>query len=125
MKKRIISMLMVLAIAICMFPSYAFAEEHGGISVGSPSQSYTMSISSTDKSGQDITLWNHTEVIMRSLPNTSSTKVHTLYVGDTVHVITWQVSPTPTNGHYWANIYHKHSSTGAFYSGYSANDLLS
>lgn len=71
------------------------------------------------KDGTDVTLRVHTDVVVRSEPTTSSSKLGTLYVGDTVHVIYWQWTDTKVNGYYWAQIDYGDSV------GYVANSLLS
>ena len=109
--KKLISLLLCLVMVLSLSIT-AFAAE-----------------SSVQKStAYDITLRNHTDVIMRASASTSAAKVHTLYVGETVTVHTWQVSDIPTNGHYWAYISHEHlydNGTPKRFYGYSANDLLS
>ena len=58
-------------------------------------------------------------------PTTNSSKVHTLYVGDSVYIYDWQTNLYLTDGHYWARLRHYDTNNRAYYYGYSANCLLS
>ena len=79
----------------------------------------------TSKDNTTITLYNHTDVIMRSYAGTSASKVHTLYVGDSAYIYNWQTNQYLINGYYWAYLRHYDSGSRTYYYGYSANAFLS
>ena len=122
MKKRIISLVIVLALALCAFPLSAFADNANE----SPDAEVMYEPwDETDKDGTDIVMRQHTDVIIRERPTVHSKKLDTLYVGDVVHIIDWKISRNTVDGYYWARIRHYNADTQKTIYGYSANSLLS
>ena len=116
--KKMISFILCFIIAFS-FAATAFADSSAELSNAGD----TTPISAAHvNDGTTITLWNHTDVIMRSQPTTSSSKVHTLYSGDSVYVYQWEYASA--DGYTWAYIRHYHSSTNVYKYGFSANSLL-
>lgn len=108
--KRIASFIMCLAMASAMSVT-AFA---------APAE--TASVMSS-KDDTYITLWNHTDVVVRQRASTSASKVHTLYQGDTVYIYDWVYATA--DGYDWAYLRHYDSSLQTNIFGYSANCYLS
>lgn len=111
MKALVASILCLIIVCTLSFSAFA-CNNNGGID-------------DMSKDNEDVTLWNHTDVIIRSQPTTSSSKVHTLYLGDSVYIYDWQTNLYLTDGHYWARLRHYDTNNRAYYYGYSANCLLS
>lgn len=80
MKKKLIATLL-LAMAICLLPAAAFADS-------AETKSGSIAVMHA-KDGTDITLRNHTDVIIREKASLTARRLHTLYIGDTVHIIKW------------------------------------
>ena len=75
--KKIVSFIMCLAIVAAMSVT-AFA---------APAEPQSAPISVMhSKDDTYVTLYNHTDVVVRAKASTSAQKVHTLYVGDTVYI---------------------------------------
>lgn len=70
-----------------------------------------------------VTLYNHTDVVVRAKASTSAQKVHTLYVGDTVYIYKWIYGTA--DDYDWASIRHYDSELQRNIFGYSANYFLS
>lgn len=87
-KRRFIATLLVLALAVCVFPVSAFADN--------PSFEVP-TVKARAIASETITM-QHTDVVVRANPGTSSDKLGTLYVGDTVVVTDWQYEMV---GSYW------------------------
>lgn len=111
MKKKLLATLLVLALAVCIFPANVFAAPAYAEGLS------TASVSST-RAYPDIiayvTLYNHTDVIVRSGPGTNYSKLATVYVGYTIPVCNWNYNNTG-----WAEV----SWNGQ--KGYIRADLLS
>lgn len=110
MKKKIVSFIMCLAMASAMSVT-AFA---------APAEPASVTHSKDDTY---VTLWNHTDVVVREKASTSAKKVHTLYIGDTVYIYKWIYATA--DDYDWASLRHYDSDLQTNIFGYSANYYLS
>ena len=81
--KKLLSILLVLSLAMCIFPASAFAapgyEEK-------PLASFADTADSYPDIWTFVTLKYHTDVVVRSGPGTYFAKIGTAYIGDTIGV---------------------------------------
>lgn len=112
--KKIVSFIMCLAIVAAMSVT-AFA---------APAEPQSAPISVMhSKDDTYVTLYNHTDVVVRAKASTSAQKVHTLYVGDTVYIYKWIYGTA--DDYDWASIRHYDSELQRNIFGYSVNCFLS
>ena len=111
MKKRIFSVVIAFALALCAFPLSAFADAPEKASNNEPEIVEA-------RHGETITMC-HTDVVVRSAPGTNNSKVGTLYVGQRVTVINWAYEKV--GKYYWVQILWP---TGPDGYGYVREDLI-